>query len=173
MVDTIQINYEPEKKDYIHASRVLALKAPTFLILAGIILVAMVASAVILLLPSLRQTNWQRIAIVVLLVGVFYVTYYLLFIPLQMSKAYKNNPNLQVERQITLSEEKLLMKIGEKSTELDWDHVQKVVESKDLYLIIYRGQNQVYPLLPKRAFVDPDEENAFLVFLQEKSIKVV
>lgn len=65
------------------------------------------------------------------------------------------------------------MKIGEKSTELDWDHVQKVVESKDLYLIIYRGQNQVYPLLPKRAFVDPDEENAFLVFLQEKSIKVV
>ena len=173
MVEPIQINYKPEKKDYIQASRTLALKTPTFLILAGIILVAMIASAVILLLPSLRNSNWQRIAIVVLLVGVFYLLYYLLFIPFQLSQAYKGNPNLQVERQIRLTEEKILMMIGDRTAELDWEHVQKVVEGKDLYLIIYRDRNQIYPLLPKRALKDAGEEDAFLKLLKEKSLKVV
>lgn len=173
MVDTIQINYTPEKKDYIQASRTLALKTPIFLILAGIVLVALIASAVILLLPSLRNSNWQRIATVVLLVGVFYLLYYLLFIPFQLSQSYKGNPNLQVERQIRLTEERILMIIGDRTTELDWKYVQKVVEGKELYLIIYRDRNQIYPLLPKRAFKDAGEEDAFLEILEQKSLKVV
>lgn len=173
MVDQIQIKYEPEKKDYIRASRALALKTPTFLILGGVILAAMAASVVLLLLPSLQNTDWQRIAMVSLFVGVFYLLYYLLFIPIQLSQAYKGNPNLRIERQITLSNEKILLQIGERSTELDWEHVQKVVEGSELYLIIYRDRNQVYPLLPKRAFVDAEVEKAFLGLLEEKSIKLV
>lgn len=173
MVEPIQFSYKPEKKDYIRASRALAMKTPTFLILGGIILAAMTASVVILLLPALRSTNWQQIAMVVLLVGVFYLLYYLLFIPFQLSQAYRGNPNLQVERQITLTEEKILMIIGDRTTELDWEHVQKVVEGKDLFLIIYRDRNQIYPLLPKRAFSDVGVEEAFLGFLEAKSIKVV
>jgi hypothetical protein len=173
MVQQIQITYIPQKKDYVHASRILALKSPTFLIMAGIILVVMLASVVILLVPSLSEGDWHRIATVVLLVSVFFILYYFFFIPYQLSRAYKGNLYLRVERQITLSEKKLLMKIGERLIELDWEHALKVVDGKELYMIIYRDRNQAYPLLPKRAFGDAAQEEAFLALMKEKSIKVV
>jgi len=173
MVESIQIRYTPEKNDYIQASRTLSLKTPFFLVLAVIILLSVLASLVILLIPSIGNAQWRNIAIVVLLVGVFYILYYLLFIPFQLSQAYKNNENLQVARVITLSDELIVMNVGDRSVELDWEHVQRVIQGKELYMIIYKDQNQVYPLVPKRAFNQDITEEAFVKFIENKSIPIV
>lgn len=172
MNSPIKLRYTPKKQDYIRASRVLAKNTPTFLILAAVILVAMVAAVVVLVVPGLGDVTWRNIAIVVLLAGIFYTIYYLAFIPYQLTQAYKKNEYLQKTRKFTITDQSVHMEIGDRSTDLAWEHFQKVIDSGTFYLLIYKADQNVYPFLPKRAFDDPSAEQSFLQLLESKSIPV-
>lgn len=166
----IHVRYTPEKKDYVRASRVLARNTPGFVVIALVILLAITAAAFILIFPGIGNATWRNIALVVLLVGAFYVIYYFVFIPLQLSRAYKTNPYLQKEREFTFAEEQVIMGIGDKVTHLDWEHFQKVIDGGSFYLLIYQAEERVYPFVPKDAFEDQKGHDAFLQLLESKSI---
>ena len=166
----IHLRYTPEKKDYVRASRVLARNTPGFMVIAVVILLAMTAAAVILLIPGVENATWRNVALVVLLVGAFYIIYYFVFIPLQLYKAYKTNPYLQKEREFTFTDEQIIMEIDDKVTQLDWDHFQKVIDGGSFYLLIYQAEERVYPFVPKDAFEDQRAHDAFLQLLESKSV---
>ncbi len=166
----IEIRYTPEKKDYVRASRVLARHTPGFLIIGAVILSVMVIAAVILILPEIGNATWRNIALVVLLVGAFYVVYYFVFIPLQLSKAYKTNEYLQMERKFIFTEERVLMEIGDKATEFKWENFQKVIEGGGFYLMIFQAEERVYPFIPKDAFEDQELQDSFRQLLAHQSI---
>ena len=173
MEPKLRITYKPEKKDYVNASRTLARKTKGFLILAIVLAVGIVASIVILLIPSLQESYVQNIAVVVLWVGVFYVLYFFALIPLQLNRAYKKNEFMQMERHFNFTDEKLKMSIADKSTELEWEHLKKVVYNDGLYLMVYKKDSPVYPFIHERAFADDAEKQAFINLLEEKSIPIV
>lgn len=170
MDSPIKLRYTPKKQDYIRASRVLAKNTPTFLVLAAVILIAMVAAAVVLIVPGLGNISWRNIAIVVLLAGSFYTIYYLAFIPYQLTQAFKKNEYLQKERVFTITEQNVHMRIGDRETDLEWEYIKKVIDGGTFYLLIYKADQNVYPFLPKRAFNDPLAEQSFLQLLESKSI---
>lgn len=172
MDSPINLRYTPEKQDYIRASRVLAMNTPTFLILAAMILLAMVAAVVVLVVPGFGDVTWRNIAVVVLLAGIFYTIYYLAFIPYQLIQAYKKNEYLQKAREFTITDQSVHMEIGDRSTDLEWENIQKVIDGGTFYLLIYKADQNVYPFLPKRAFDDPSAESSFLQLLESKSIPV-
>ncbi len=172
MESKLVLTYTPDKKDYVKASRALAKKTILFIILAAVLALGVVASAVILLMPSIENPTWKNIAIAVIWVGVFYVVYYLVLIPIQLSRAYKKNDFMKMERRFTITDAKLLMEIGEKSQELDWEHLRKVIYDGGLYLMVYKEDSPVYPFIHERAFTDDSEKEAFLNFLKEKSIPI-
>lgn len=170
MTESLQIRFKPEKTDYIQASRTLAGKTPTFLLLAAIVLLIMVGSLVVLIFPSIAGPSWKNVALVALLVGAFYVLYYYFFIPWQLSRTYQSNDYLKTERLFNFNANKILMKVGDQNVEMSWDHIVKVFEGKDLYLLIYKADQRVYPFLPKRAFNESNDETTFRRILEEKSI---
>jgi len=172
MQPKLEITYTPEKKDYVKASRTLAMKTKMFLILAIVLAVGIVASIVILLIPSLQEAYVRNIAVVVLWVGVFYVLYFFALIPLQLNRAYKKNEFMQLARQFTFTDEKLKMSIADKSTELEWEHLRKVIFNDGLYLLVYKKDSPVYPFIHERAFADDAEKQSFINFLNEKSIPI-
>jgi len=172
MDSPIKLHYTPKKQDYIRASRVLAMNTPTFLVLAAAIFLAMIAAVIVLLVPGIGDVTWRNIAIVVLLVGVFYTIYYLAFIPYQLTRAFKKNEYLQKARTFTISDQRVHMEIGDRSTDLEWEYFKKVVDGGTFYLLIYQADQKVYPFLPKRAFEEPSIEESFLQLLQSKSIPV-
>ena len=171
MDSKLVIKYTPEKKDYVRASRAMAKKTLLFLIMAGILAVGAVASIVILLLPGIENPTLTNIAIAVLWVGAFYVVYYLGLIPLQLYRAYKKNDFMHMERRFTITDASVLMSIGEKSVELEWEHLKKVIYDGGLYLMVYKEDSPVYPFIHERAFKD-DQKAAFLQCLEEKSITI-
>lgn len=173
METPIKIQFSPERKDYIQASRLLASKTPGFLILAGIVFLLIIASIVILAVPSISTPMWRNIAAIVCMVGGFYIIYYLIFIPIQLSRTYKKNPFLQEPRILTFGESKIRLVIGEKPLEMVWENVQKVIQSEKSFLMIYKGDEDIYPFIPKRAFEDQAQLDAFLQVLENKSIPVV
>ena len=166
----LTIKYIPEAQDYVRASRALAKKSTSFVIMAVLLLLAMAAAAVILLLPSVGEESWDNIALILLVVGVFYIIYFFAVIPWQLRRAYKKNEHLQVERQFTLNEERIGIRVGNDGTELLLDKLEKVVQDDDLYLLVYKDNQKLYFFIPERAFTEEATEEAFLSYLKEKSI---
>lgn len=168
----LTISYKPEAKDYIRASRALAVKSTSFIIMAVLLMIAMLAALVILLVPSIGDPGWQNIALVFLLVGLFYVLYFVAIIPWQLSRAYKKNEHLQVERAFTLKDDSIGVRVGVDNTELEWENLQKVIDAKYLYMMIYKDSRKLYFFIPDRAFNEDVTGEAFVAYLKAKAIPV-
>lgn len=98
MEEPLLIRYIPEKDDYLQASRALAYKSTAFKVLAAVILVAMLAALVVLIFPGIGNPTWESIALILVVVGAFYIVYYFVIIPFQFSRAFKKNEYLRQER---------------------------------------------------------------------------
>lgn len=173
MKPILTLRYEPEKGDYISAARILARNSPGFMIVAGVILFAMAGSAAVLVFPEIGGEALRNIATIIFLFSLVYVLYFLFLIPFQLSRSYKANAHLRNERQLTFFESHLLMSMGQQSIELPWEGIKRVVDGGTYYLLIFQGDEKIYPFIPGRAFKDEKEKQAFLVFLQSKSIPVI
>jgi hypothetical protein len=172
METLLKLRFTPNKQDYIRASRALARKTPAFIVLAAVIVLIMIGSAVILIVPSIGNATWTNVAVVSLLVGAFYLVYYFLVIPMQLSRSYKSNAYLQTERVFFFNDDHVTMHVGEKTSELHWENFEKVIDGKELYLIIYKAEERVYPFITKRAFKDEASEISFRQIFKEKSISL-
>jgi len=168
----LTIKYIPEVKDYVRASRALAKKSTSFIIMAVLLVLAMAAAAVILLVPSVGEESWDNIAMILLVLGAFYIVYFFAVIPWQLKRAYKKNEHLQVERQFIFKDENIGVRVGNEGTDLRFENLQKVVNAGDLYLLIYKDNQKLYFFIPERAFTEEVTEEAFKDYLQERSIVV-
>ena len=173
MEPRLTIRFTPEKHDYVRASRTLAQKSPWFLFLAGLILLAVIGSALLVIFPGLGGENLRSIAQIVLLVGVVYLLYYLFLIPWQLGRAFKANEHLRLERTLSFFDTHLRMGFGERGVDLAWENLQKVVDGGDYYLMIFKGDQLVYPFIPGRAVPDAHDREALQAFFGEKSIPVI
>jgi hypothetical protein len=172
MDQTLTVRFTPEKENYVRATRALARKSPGFMVLAAILGVAVIVALVVLLVPGFGEESWDSMALMVILVGAFYLLYFVLLVPVQFSRNYKKNKYLQMERTFIINDEHLVMNVGDKSSELHWENFQKVIDGGDFFLLIYKAQERFYPFILKAAFEGPQALNAFLKLLEEKSIPV-
>jgi hypothetical protein len=173
MEPRLTIRFTPEKGDYVRASRTLAQKSPWFLVLAGLILLAVIGSALLVIFPGLGGENLRSIAHIVLVVGVVYLLYYLLMIPWQLGRAYQANEHLRMERTLSFFDTHLRMAFGERGVDLPWENLEKVVDGEEYYLMIFKGDQLVYPFIPGRAVPDRRDREVLLAFFEEKEIKVI
>jgi hypothetical protein len=172
MEKDLVFKFEPEKNDYIRASRTLALKTPSFMLVGIVILLVVIASAVVLIFPNVGDPSWRSAAFVGLAMGAFYILNFWLIIPYQLSNAYKRNENLRKQRTLTLNDAGVKMHVGERTTEFSWDNFQKVLERDGFYLMIYKAEERIYPFIPARAFGPNASSEDFLALIEEKAIPV-
>ncbi len=166
------LTYQPEKEDYIKASRTLAMNTTSFILVSLLILFVVIASVVVLIEPGMSFGSWRSTAFVGLAMGAFFIVNFWLIIPYQLSKAYKRNENLRKERKLIITNSGVRMQIGERTTEFPWENFQRVVERDHFYLMIYKADERVYPFIPDRAFENGTAEEDFRAALEEKSIPV-
>lgn len=172
MAKEIVFTFTPDKQDYIDASRTLALKTSSFIVVGALILLVVIASIVVLLFPFIGDPSWRSAAYVGIAMGVFYIVNFWLIIPYQLSNAYKRNERLRQERTLRVGETGLSLQIGERSTDFSWEHFQKVLERNGFFLMIYKAEELIYPFLPDRAFHGETSRADFLAFLAEKHIPI-
>jgi len=170
--ESLVIKFTPDRKDYVRASRVLASRSSGFLLIVVVTLLAMIASVVIILFPSIADASLRNIAIIVLAVGAFYIIYYLVFIPMQISRTFKSNEDLQKERQLTFTDSGVTMQIDDQALKMDWAKIRNVVDRKGFFLLVYIADQRIYPFIPGHAFEAEGSEAQFRDLLKEKNISV-
>jgi hypothetical protein len=79
---------------------------------------------------------------------------------------FQRNPKFREEYHLTFSRENIHFKTASIDSTLQWTHYERVIESPDLFLLLY-GKG-LYTLLPKRGFHSEEDVNAFRALLTEK-----
>lgn len=169
----LTIRFTPEKRDYVRASRVLSKKSTGFMIVAGMIVLAVIGSAFVLAQPGFGGNAIQRAAPIVFVVGLVYILYFLFAVPYQLGRAYRTKEHLRMERIMIFLDEHLQMEIGGQSLELPWEDLHRVIDGGNYYLMIFQGDRQLFPFIPGRAIADENTRQALLAFLKAKSIPMI
>jgi hypothetical protein len=172
MEDRLVIQYSLKPKDYIRASRALAMKTRGFVLIGIFVILVMLVSAVILLIPSIAGTQWRGIAMIILLMGAFYFIYILAIVPMQLTRAYKDVEHMKKERKFFFSDSGVTVQIENQASTIAWGKIQKAVKGNGLYLLVCIADQKVYPIIPERAFETEEVKAQFLDMLKEKHIPV-
>lgn len=172
MGSPLTIKFTPDKNDYLRASRALANKTPVFIVLAIITVLLMIGALVVLIVTSIGDSTWNNVAIISLVIGAFYLVYYFVLIPMQLGRSFKSDELLQKERVLVLDEKGLTMTLEDRRSDMVWENFEKLMDSKSLYLMIYKADERLYPFVPKRAFETRESEAAFRQFFSEHDIPI-
>lgn len=173
MEPILTISYTPEKQDYIRASRILSKKSPWFLVLAAVIVLLVIGSGLVLIFNGLAGDYIQGVAPFVLIAGLVYLLYIFFLIPMQLSKAYQNKTHLRMGRTLNFFNAHLTMEIGDQYVDLPWSNLSKVIDGGDYFLMLFQGDEQVFPFIPGRAFKNQADREVLLKFFKEHSIPVI
>lgn len=78
---------------------------------------------------------------------------------------FQRNPKFREEYHLTFSRENIHFKTTSLDSTLQWTHYERVIESPDLFLLMY-GKG-LYTLIPKRCFASSEEISTFRALLDQ------
>jgi YcxB-like protein len=80
---------------------------------------------------------------------------------------FRRNPKFREEYHLTFSRENIHFKTASIDSTLQWTHYERVIESADLFLLMY-GKG-LYTLIPKRCFKSNEEINTFRTLVSQRT----
>jgi YcxB-like protein len=78
---------------------------------------------------------------------------------------FQRNPKFREKYHLTFSRENIHFKTASFDSTLQWTHYERVIESPDLFLLIY-GKG-LYTLIPKRCFNSNEDIDAFRALVKQ------
>ena len=154
----IKLEYQHTEAEYIASSRLLFLSQPELivrLIVLGLLLFFAVVVFGILVTDFLPI--WAMIAFVLLFEGA--LAYNLL---VRLPRTYfRGDGKFRDQYEVTFSDECIRVKTSQIDSKLAWSLYTKVLEGRDMYLLVYGRDLRMMTAIPKRAFTNKEQENKF------------
>ncbi len=164
MDQNLTLRFTPTKQDYSNVLRLFfMLRTSTrvslgFLALAFGLIIYTIASQGTP--PSIFQLVW-------LLLPPLFVAYVLFIQPSRMASQAMQNEQLATEATWEVSDGgvKISSRFGE--TQMDWDSLQKLVTTKEYYLLLSKTNKNAFRFMPKRALGTSQETEQFLALVRK------
>ena len=152
----IKVEFQLTESEYLAATRLYFLQARHILLrLMAVSVLGLIGAALISLVADYFM--WVTIAFVVLFEA--FVFYTLL---VQNPRRYfRTDGKLHGTYEMTFSDAGIFLKTAKLESKLSWDLYTKVLESRDLYGLVYGKETRMMSTIPKRAFKDRNQENQF------------
>jgi len=154
----IRLEFEYSEAEYLAAHRLLFFNSPNAagrLIVFGLFLVAGAVFMSVLITETF--VLWASLLFVVLLEGAL-VYNVLVTLP---RKYFRGDPKFQDRYQLTFSDEGIKLKTSQVDSKLAWSLYSKVLEGRDMYLLLYGTETRMMTAVPKRVFLNTDQEHQF------------
>jgi hypothetical protein len=81
--------------------------------------------------------------------------------PYMTAHKMEKDERLSSPVQYEANDEQIMFKNKFSETKLDWGSFCRVIETKDLFLLVYTSNKNCSQMIPKRAFASNDDEQAF------------
>jgi len=155
--EEIKIQYFHTEKGYLAATRLFFLSSPKLLIRIAIFWLIVVMAGVMLPVVVEDFPFWVPVALALLLTA--FVLYNIFgHAP---TKYFRGDPKFRDKYEVTVSDEGIAIKTSQIDSKMAWSLYTRVVEGKDLFLLKYGKDLPMVTIIPKSAFKDELQEQAF------------
>ena len=154
----VRLEFEYTEAEYLAASRLFFFSSPHVvarLIVFGLLLV--VAAVLLSVLMTESFVLWASLLFVFVLEGALFYNV-LVAAP---RKYFRGDPKFHDRYELTFSDEGIKLKTSQVDSKLAWSLYTKVVEGRDMYLLLYGNETRMMTAVPKRVFMNTDQENRF------------
>ena len=161
--DKVELRYNLTEKEYLSAVRFYLMRSKRLLARVIIWLVLVLAGLFLLnVVIDFILPIWFILALV-FLVGVAWFHGYLVDLP---RRYFRSDPKFRQEYNLTFTDAGIEFKTQDINSSIAWSLYTRVVENEDFYILVYGENIPSLSILPKRAFRDSNEENAFRQMLR-------
>jgi hypothetical protein len=162
MDQPIILRFTPTKQDYANVLRLFFFQRTSTRVSLGFLALAF---ALIVYTVAAQRTPPTLFELVWLFVPPLFVAYVLFFQPSRMASRAIQNEQLASEATWEVSDSgvKISSRFGE--TQLDWDTLHKLVNTKQYYLLLSKVNKNAFRFIPKRALTSSQETERFLAIM--------
>ena len=159
MSQTISLRYTPTQQDYAQVLRLFfwqrtgtKVSLAILVIAFGLILFSIASQGSP---PTIFQLIW-------LLLPPLFVIFTVFIQPTRTAKQVVANEQLVAEATWEVSDAGVQISTRFSSTHLDWDALNKLVTTREYYLLLSKINKNTFRFLPRRAFTSPQDQDLFL-----------
>jgi hypothetical protein len=159
MSQSLILRFKPVQQDYAKVLRLFFLQrrgtqiSLAMLVIAfGLIIFAIVANGAP---PSVFELIW-------LLLPPGFVIFVFFVQPSRIARQAAGNEQLITEATWEVSEEGVQISSSFGSTHLGWEALNKMVTTREYYMLLIKENKNAFRFLPRRSFTSPQEQNLFL-----------
>lgn len=158
MSEPVKIEYQLSESEYLAATRLFFFQSRDSLIRMGAFCVLALIGAFLMNMIVADMFVLPVLIAVVIVFDIFIFYNALVTLPRQY---YRGDPKFREKYQITFADEGIFVKTFEMDAKLAWSLYTKVIEGKDMYLLLYGRDTRMMTTVPKRALKNRDEELRF------------
>ncbi len=158
MAEPIIVHFTPTEQDYAKVLRLFFFRRTSTQISLGFLAIAFVLICFTLIsqgtTPSLFELVW-------LLVPPLFVAYVFFIQPSRMASRAIKDEQLAAETTWEVSDVGVMISNSFASSSMEWSTLQKIVATKEYYLLMNKKNKNTFRFLPLRAFATPQEKEQF------------
>jgi hypothetical protein len=169
MGQSLTLRYTPTVKDYATVLRLFNSRRTSMKV--SLVLLA-IAFGLILFAILTKGSPLTALELIWLLFPPLFVIFTFYLQPVRIAQKAVQNEQLVAEAtwEVSGAGVQILSRYG--STNLGWETLKKLVQTRDYYLLLSKENKNSFRFLPRRAFTSPQDEQLFLQMVNQNIPKV-
>ena len=162
-VDSVQLNFTPDEKEFLEATRLYFWHTKEAS--ARLIICCVLIAILFLLLNVLMDFIMPLWSIVAFVIIAWVALFHGLVIDLPRRR-FRGDPKFRDEYNLSFTDAGIDFKTVHMSSTVAWDFYTRVLENDRLYVMVYGKNMHALSVIPKRAFGDSQQESTFRQLLR-------
>lgn len=159
-------DYRKSFQTYYRENWIPAILFPVYILLVGIFL--FITGSYGMFGPG----NTLYFGLLFAFVAAFYVLFVFVINPRLIAARAAKDERMSSPVQYEVTGEQLVMRTAFSEVKTDWGEYQKVIDGKEIILLLHHTNKRMFQFIPKRAFASPEDERAFVELARRKVVPV-
>jgi hypothetical protein len=159
MSQILTLRFTPTQQDYAHVLRLFYLQRTGTRISLALLVIAFGLTIFAIIAQGFPPSAFKLIW---LLLPPLFVIFAFFVQPSRIARQAIGNEQLSCEAKWEVSDEGVQISSQFSSTHLDWELLNKLVTTREYYLLLIKTNKGAFRFLPRRAFTSPEEQDQFL-----------
>jgi len=154
----VRLEFQYTEAEYLTAARLLFFSTPNVVVRLIVFGLLLLAGAVLLsMLLTETFVLWASLLFVLLLEAALFYN----VLVTSPRRYFRGDAKFQDRYELAFSDEGIKVKTSQIDSKLAWSLYTKVVEGQDMYVLVYGNETRIMTPVPKRVFINKDQEQQF------------
>lgn len=161
MIHPIRAQFKPTPSDYVKATLAFYFTQRSILVLTAVSILFFIMAVPYSLVQWARGSN-IAIFILAIALGFILIAAATVVAPLmRVRKVVDQNETMRAETVWSITNNRMELRNRFEKTDLEWELFDRLIDTRQYFLLVYAGNKRQFTFLPKHAFSSADERERF------------